>query len=171
MDEVQLEATLRSIKLEVADLKREKARLDQQRASVDARIAKRESYLQLTEDLLMERKPRVLVAPSSQREPMLIEHAVMKVVTDPDLALLNYPRYGYGAVTRAVERLLETTTDGYTAREIAAILQRLRFVVKDSHESTVRSALKNLRNKKRVLHNDQTGRYQLIISDKAQVSG
>ncbi len=170
IDAAQLEAILSGVQAELQELFAERSRLENQRTELESRIAKREHYAHATEELLSEERPTVAHGPIKPPLTILATTEQLRPVKplppNTEAALIGYPRSGYGAVTKAVERLLAVRTQGWTARTMAEILARTGFVVADSHEAAVRSALKNMRKQRKVTHNIETRRYHL--NSKAQ---
>jgi hypothetical protein len=146
---------------ELKALRDRKAELDAERALLEARILKREAFIEATTALLNE-----LVSEATPEKETRAPEVPWVPATPPEIALNSYPRSGYGAVTGAVERLLQTNAAGYSARELADILRRHQFEVKESHEDAVRSAVKNLRNQKKAFYDKDSGRYRLSNQTK-----
>lgn len=161
-----LEQAIEAAKRDLQSLQAERAVAEARLSDVLAKIDRRQQFIKLTSDILNEgARSRA----SSEDVLQRFDFAHTRKVTDQDLAnavdaqllLAQFPREGYGVVTRAIETLLSTSAQGHTAKWLTEQLEKANFKVRDSHETAVRSALKNLRNQQKVTYNNDTGKYEL----------
>ena len=138
---------------ELDKLKIEKYEAEANLSILTEQIKKREEYLRVAVALLEDAPVHEIKAVPDLPQPLELGAAI---------ALRGLPRDGYGAITQAVVRLLNHHPQGLNVPTLAAMLQRAGFQVKgQSYEAAVRSALKNLRNRKIASYNDARGRYMI----------
>jgi len=168
-----MDAAINAAKAELQSLQSERAYIEARLAEVLTKIDRRNEFLRLASEMRNEgRKPQgpaqehfSLTPPVPLSKTRILSENQFTtgstIRVDPQVMLTKFPKSGYGVITRAVEALLKTSDDGYPAKWLVDQIEKAKFEVRDSHETAVRSALKNLRNQKKVVYDDDTGKYKL----------
>ena len=156
MDSPAVRAAFEAVQAELEPLYLKRKRLETERVALEGEIAAREDFLKQASTLLGE---------APKKEPL--KHAEDDGFTFgpdavPNIAVLKgIPRNGYGSVTRGVEALLKSDSNGFSARALTDALQTAKFHLNGPDpEMAIRSALKNLRNQGRAIYDSDTGRYR-----------
>ena len=146
------EESLKTLRDDLKRLYDERAKIDAQKAANAAEIDKREAAI------------RALSAVVGVHE-IELPAAEIEVVKDYSETLRGLKKRGYGAVTKAVEALLNAEPAGFAARDLRDILLENRVHLNGPDQETpVRSAIKNLRLQGKALYDSETGKYRAVKS-------
>lgn len=145
---------------ELDGLKSERYRMEARLSEIADQIKKREDFIRVALALSKDAPVHEISAlPDPPTAPAFPSEASRLELTAA-IALRGLPREGYGAITQAVVRLLNHYPPGLSVPILATLLHRQGFVIKgESHETAVRSALKNLRKRSIASYDDERGRY------------